>query len=51
MTLKWLFFPEIGKIAQRLGAFTPAPVHNTLELHRFAQDAAQIAAVFSTGLC
>ena len=43
MTLKWLyFFQEIAIIAQRLGAFTPAPLLITLELHQFGQHAAQL---------
>ena len=42
MTLKWLFFQEIEKIAQQLGAQPPDPAHNTFELHQFAQHAAQL---------
>ena len=36
MTLKWLFFQEIAKVAQQVGQ---TPLHNTLELHQFAQQA------------
>ena len=46
-----IFFPEIAKVAQRLGALPPDPVHDTLELHPFAQHAAQIAGFFLTGSC
>ena len=49
MTLTWLFFPEIAKIALRLGALPPDPVHNTFELHQFAQHATQITVFFQHG--
>ena len=41
-----VFFKEIAKIAQRLGYLPPDAVHNTLELHPFAQHAAQLATFF-----
>ena len=39
ITLKWLFFQETAKIAQRLGALPPDPMYNTLKLHQFVQHA------------
>ena len=36
----------IAKIAQRLRALPPDPLHNTLELHQFGQHAAQFATLF-----
>ena len=36
----------IAKIAQRLRALPPDPLHNTLELHQFPQHAAQFATFF-----
>ena len=41
MTLKWLLFQEIAKIAQRLGAKPPVPFHNAVELYQFSQHAAE----------
>ena len=37
-----IFFQEIVKIAQQLGALPPDPVNNTLELHQYVQRAAQL---------
>ena len=47
MTLKWLFFQEIAKTAHQLESSTQIPVHNTLELHQFAQHAAQLQHVLN----
>ena len=42
MTLKWLFFQEIAKIAQQLGLSPQTPFRNTIKLHQFAEHAAQL---------